>query len=391
VIFSSLSNSPERWNDRSAARVQIRFRGNNRRRLSVGYTRKYLNSQRTTNRSTGGFKEFRITDERLNNMQRVLTAIIIVLCAASLQAAERVRIGYSSISGAYIPIWVAHDGGYFAKEGLEDDIILIPSGTQLAQVTVAGEIDVGSMNGSSAMAAALQGADLKIIGNSGNKMIFSLYVRPEIKTVDALRGKKIGITRFGSAPDISVRYALRKHNINPETDLTLIQLGFMATVAAGLQGGTIQGGVVSPPTQFAVEKAGFKELINITDMDFAFPNPSLVAVGSIIRRRPEVINQFMRAYARGVHRAKTDKEFTYRSMAKYTKIQDSTVLQKAYELYMGKVLEKAPYINMTGLQNALDDLAKTVPAARNAKPEQFVDRRFLDTLDKSGLLRELYP
>ena len=99
----------------------------------------------------------------------------------------------------------------------------------------------------------------------------------------------------------------------------------------------------------------------------------------------------MRAYARGVHRAKTDKEFTYRSMAKYTKIQDSTVLQKAYELYMGKVLEKAPYINMTGLQNALDDLAKTVPAARNAKPEQFVDRRFLDTLDKSGLLRELYP
>ena len=324
-------------------------------------------------------------------MQRVLVVVGILLWAASLHAAERIRIGYSSISGAYIPIWVAHDGGYFSKEGLEDDIVLIPSGTQLAQVTVAGEIDIGSMNGSSAMAAALQGADLKIIGNSGNKMIFSLYVRPEIKTLEALRGKKIGITRFGSAPDISVRYALRKHNINPETDLTLIQLGFMATVAAGLQGGTIQGGVVSPPTQFAVEKAGFKELINITDMDFAFPNPSLVAVGSIIRRRPEVINQFMRAYVRGVHRAKTDKEFTYRSMAKYTKIQDSTVLQKAYELYIGKVLERAPYINMTGLQNALDDLAKTVPAAKNAKPEQFADRRFLDTLDKSGLLKELYP
>src|ERR1043166_5527004 len=323
-------------------------------------------------------------------MKHFLIAIVLVLIASYLEAAERIRIGYSSISGAYIPIWVAHDGGYFAKEGLQDDIILIPSGTQLAQVTVAGEIDIGSLNGSSAMAAALQGADLKIIGNSGNKMIFSLYVKPEIKTVEALKGKKIGITRYGSAPDISVRYALRKHNINPETDLTLIQLGFMATVAAGLQGGTIQGGVVSPPTQFAVEKAGFKELINVTDMDFAFPNPSLVAVGSIIRRRPEVINQFMRAYVRGVHRAKTDKEFTYRSMAKYTKIQDSTVLQKAYELYMGKVLEKAPYINMTGLQNALDDLAKTVPAAKSAKPEQFVDRRFLDALEKSGLLRELY-
>lgn len=314
-----------------------------------------------------------------------------LLWSGHLHAADRLRIGYSSISGAYTPIWVAHDAGYFAKEGLQDDIILIPSGTQLAQVTVAGEIDIGSLNGSSAIAAALQGADLKIIGNSGNKMVFSLYVRPEIKSVEHLRGKKIGITRFGSAPDISVRYALRKYNINPDKDLTLMQLGFMATVAAGLQGGSIEGGVVSPPTQFAVEKAGFKELISITDMNFAFPNPALVAVGSIIKNRPEVITRFMRAYVRGMHRARTDPQFTLKSMAKYTKIQDAAVLQKAYEFYMSKVLEKAPYINMTGVQNVLDDLVKTVPAAKNAKPEQFVDNRFLDNLEKSGLMKELYP
>jgi NitT/TauT family transport system substrate-binding protein len=324
-------------------------------------------------------------------MKRSLSILLALLWASPLGAADRVRIGYSSISGAYTPIWVAHDAGYFAKEGLQDDIILIPSGTQLAQVTVAGEIDIGSMNGSSAIAAALQGFDLKIIGNSGNKMIFSLYVRPEIKSVEALKGKKIGITRFGSAPDISIRYALKKYNINPEKDLTLIQLGFMATVAAGLQGGSIEGGVVSPPTQFAVEKAGFKELISITDMDFAFPNPALVAVGSIIKTRPDVINRFMRAYTRGVHRARTDREFTYKSLAKYTKIQDAVVLQKAYDFYMSKVLEKAPYVNMVGVQNVLDDLAKTVPAAKNAKPDQFVDHRFLDALDKSGLMKELYP
>jgi len=325
-------------------------------------------------------------------MKRAIFGLLVfLLWITQVSSADRVRIGYSSISGAYTPIWVAHDAGYFAKEGLQDDIILIPSGTQLAQVTVAGEIEIGSLNGSSAIAAALQGADLKIIGNSGNKMVFSLYVRPEIKSVEALKGKKIGITRFGSAPDISVRYALRKYNINPDKDLTLIQLGFMATVAAGLQGGSIEGGVVSPPTQFAVDKAGFKELISITDMDFAFPNPALVAVGPIIRSKPDVINRFIRAYVRGIHRARTDREFTYKSMAKYTKIQDQSVLQKAYDFYMSKVLEKAPYINMTGVQNVLDDLVKTVPAAKSAKPEQFVDMRFLDTLEKSGLLKELYP
>jgi NitT/TauT family transport system substrate-binding protein len=318
-------------------------------------------------------------------MKRAIFGLLVfLLWTTQVSAADRVRIGYSSISGAYTPIWVAHDAGYFAKEGLQDDIILIPSGTQLAQVTVAGEIEIGSLNGSSAIAAALQGADLKIIGNSGNKMVFSLYVRPEIKSVEALKGKKIGITRFGSAPDISVRYALRKYNINPDKDLTLIQLGFMATVAAGLQGGSIEGGVVSPPTQFAVDKAGFKELISITDMDFAFPNPALVAVGPIIRSKPDVINRFIRAYVRGIHRARTDREFTYKSMAKYTKIQDQVVLQKAYDFYMSKVLEKAPYINMTGVQNVLDDLVKTVPAAKNAKPEQFVDMRFLTPWRRAG-------
>ena len=325
-------------------------------------------------------------------MKHIMFAIAVTaLCLSGVHAADRIRIGYSSISGAYTPIWVAHDAGFFAKEGLQDDIILIPSGTQLAQVTVAGEIDIGSLNGSSAIAAALSGADLKIIGNSGNKMVFSLYVRPEIKNVDGLRGKKIGITRFGSAPDISVRYALRQHNINPDKDLTMIQLGFMATVAAGLQGGSIEGGVVSPPTQFAIDKAGFKELISITDMDYAFPNPALVAVGSIIRSKPDVINRFMRAYTRGVHKARTDREFTYKSLAKYTKINDQVVLQKAYDFYMTKVLEKTPAINMAGVVNVLEDLAKTVPAAKNAKPEQFVDMRFLDTLEKSGLLKELYP
>ena len=213
---------------------------------------------------------------------RCLALVIWVLCAGQVLAADRVRIGYSSISGAYTPIWVAHEGGYFAKEGLQDDIILIPSGTQLAQVTVAGEIDIGSLNGSSAIAAALQGADLKIIGNSGNKMVFSLFVRPEIKSVEQLKGKKIGVTRFGSAPDISVRYALRKYNINPDKDLTLIQLGFMATVAGGLQGGSIEGGVVSPPTQFAVEKAGFKcrlgNRIPVSNQFFGVGDPQLSLV-----------------------------------------------------------------------------------------------------------------
>jgi ABC-type nitrate/sulfonate/bicarbonate transport system substrate-binding protein len=325
-------------------------------------------------------------------MKRViLGALVLLFLAAPLSwAAERIRIGYSSISGSYMGLWVAHDAGLFAREGLEDQLILIPSGSQLAQVVVAGEVDVAALNGSSAMAAALQGADIKVVGNTTNKLIFSIFVRPEIKTIEGLKGKKIGVTRFGSATDISARYALRKYNLDPQKDVTILQMGAMSSIMGGLQGGSIDAGLVSPPTLFAVEKLGFKELVNITDMNIAFPNPSLIVQGGIMRRKPELVDKFMRAYTRGIHRAQTDRALTLKSIAKYTKIEDPFLLQKAYDLYVGKVLERAPYINMVGMQNALDDLAKTTPAAKNAKPEQFIEMRFLDNLEKGGLLKELY-
>ncbi|HXG53515.1 MAG TPA: ABC transporter substrate-binding protein [candidate division Zixibacteria bacterium] len=305
-------------------------------------------------------------------------------------AAEPIRIGYSSISGSYLGLWVAHDAGFFAREGLEDQMILIPSGSQLAQVVTAGEVDVAALNGSSTMAAAMQGADIKIIGNTTNKLIFSIYARPEIKTVEGLKGRKIGVTRFGSATDIAARFALRKNNLDPQKDVTILQMGAMSSIMGGLQGGSIDAGLVSPPTLFAVEKLGFKELVSVTDMNLAFPNPSLVVQGGIMRKKPGLVDRFLRAYARGIHRARTDRESTLKTIARYTKLEDPAILQKAYDLYVGKVLEKAPYINMEGMRNALNDLAKTVAAARDARPEQFIDMRFLDKLEKSGLLEELY-
>ncbi len=325
-------------------------------------------------------------------MQRVTigATLAFLLWAFTALAAERMRIGYSSISGAYVGIWVAHDAGFFAREGLDDQIILIPNGTQLAQVTVAGEVDLASLGGAAAISAALNGADFKVIGNNVNKLIFSMYGRPDIKRVEDLKGKKIGITRIGTSADISARYALRQHNLDPQKDVMLLQLGAVSSIAAALRAGSIDAGMVSPPTLFLMEKLGFKELASITDMNLAFPNPAMIVLGDIIRKKPDLIDRFMRAYVRGVHRARTDREFTIKSYAKYTTVQDTAVLQKAYDFYVDKIVEKAPYINMTGMQNALDEVGKTIPAAKNARPEQFVDLRFLDRLEKSGLLNELY-
>jgi NitT/TauT family transport system substrate-binding protein len=325
-------------------------------------------------------------------MKRIglLAILLSVLCAVPGLAADRLRIAYSSISAAYAGIWVARDAGFFAKEGLEDQIIFIPSATQLAQVLVAGDVDVASLGGGPVMAASLSGADLKVIGNNVNKLIFSIHTKPEVKSLEELRGKRIAVSRFGSSADVAARAALRKFHMDPTKDVNLMQLGTMSNMFGALKSGAVEASVVSPPTQFMSEKMGFKEIVNITEMDLAYPNPSMAVPGDLTRKKPDLIDRFLRAYVRGMHRAKTDRESTIKTLAKYTTITDTVILNRAYDFYMGNILERAPNINMKGMQNALDDVARTVPAAKSAKPEQFVDLRFLDRLEKSGLLRELY-
>jgi NitT/TauT family transport system substrate-binding protein len=305
-------------------------------------------------------------------------------------AADRLRIAYSSISAAYAGIWVARDAGFFAKEGLEDQIIFIPSATQLAQVLVAGDVDIASLGGGPVMAASLSGADLKVIGNNVNKLIFSIHTKPDVKSLEELRGKRIAVSRFGSSADVAARAALRKHNMDPAKDVTLMQLGTMSNMFGALKSGAVEASVVSPPTQFLSEKMGFKEIISITEMDLAYPNPSMAVSGELIRKKPDLIDRFMRAYVRAMQRARADRDGTIKTLAKYTTVSDSVILNRTYDFYMNKVLERAPYINIQGMQNALDDVARTVPAAKTAKPEQFVDLRFLERIEKSGLLKELY-
>jgi NitT/TauT family transport system substrate-binding protein len=318
-----------------------------------------------------------------------LSALLLISFSQGF-AADRLRIAYSSISAAYMGIWIAQDAGYFIKEGLDSQIIFIGSATQLAQVLVAGDVDIASLGGGPVMAASLSGADLKVIGNNVNKLIFSLHVKPEIKSIEELRGKRIAVSRFGSSSDVAARTALRKYNLDPSKDVNLMQLGTMSNMFGALKSGAVEASMVSPPTQFMSEKLGFKELLSVTEMNLAYPNPAMAVSGELIRKKPDLIDRFMRAYVRGMHRAKIDRQSTIKTLAKYTTITDTAILNRAYDFYMGKILERAPYIDMQGMQNALDDVARTVPAAKSAKPEQFVDLRFLERIEKSGLLKELY-
>jgi len=258
----------------------------------------------------------------------IIAILLTSLFSSRAQAADRLRIAYSSISAAYLGIWAARDAGQFAREGFDDQVIFIPSATQLAQVLVAGDVDIASLGGAPVMAAALSGADIKVIGNNVNKLIFSLHTKPEIKSIEELRGKRIAVSRFGSAADIAARTVLRKHNMDPNKDVILMQLSTMANMFGALKSGAVEASLVSPPTQFLSEKMGFKEIASVTDMDLAYPNPSMAVPGDLIRKRPDILDRFLRAYVRGVHRARTDRDGAIRTLAKYTAISDAAILNR---------------------------------------------------------------
>ena len=311
--------------------------------------------------------------------------------SSSVAAQTVMRIAYGSISGNYLPLWVAADTGAFKEVGLEAQTLYIGSGTLLTQALIAGDVQIGFSNGGAAIRATQSGADLAIIGISVDRFIFSLISKPEIRTMADLKGKKIGVTRFGSATDISARIALERNSLVPGKDVTLLQLGGIGEILAGLRGGSIDAGILSPPTMWRAEKFGFRELFDITAMGIPYPNPAIVTTRTYIRSHTEDINKFMRAYAIGARRMKTNEALAKKALIKYTRTEDPEIIDRVYQFYALKVLQKAPYITPAAVKSAIDEVAATTPQVKSVPATTFYDDHFVKELETSGFLQKLYP
>ena len=305
-------------------------------------------------------------------------------------AADRLRIAYSSISGAYTGIWVAHDAGFFAKEGLEDQIIFIPSATQLAQVTVAGDVDIASLGGGPMIAAVLSGADLE-------------SVRQQRQQDDLLDPHQARSQKH--------RRAARQTHRGQPVWLQLRRLGALRLAqiqhrpaerrdpdAVGLHVEHVRRAQIRRhrrPRGFAADSISLGEnrLQRARERHRHGFRLSQSGDGGLWRVNPQEArpDRSLHARLRARHASRKNGPRVHdQNLGKIHHGHRPGAARKTYDFYMGKVLERAPYINMQGMQNAIDDLARTLPAAKNAKPEQFVDLRFLDRLEKSGLLKELY-
>lgn len=319
--------------------------------------------------------------------------LVVFLCIAMLPgvtlARDRLAHGYTSASGVFAGLWVAQEGKIFEKYDIDSQLVLIASGSLMVQAMLGGELPIAGAAGSAAVDASLGGADIVMFGSMVNVPAFYIMALPEIKTVKDLRGKTVGVTRFGSSTDFTMRYLLRKEGLEPGKDVTLIQTGDLFAAAAMLRTRAIVAAPFSSPTNLRAEEAGARVLMNMGKAGVYFPHDAFMARRSFINANADLVRRFLKAYGEAVHRLFTDKELSRRAIARYARAQDDRTLNAVHQ-YALDYVDKIPYNSREAVQEVLNQAAVRNPKAKDAKPESFYDDRFVKELDAQGFYKQLW-
>jgi NitT/TauT family transport system substrate-binding protein len=299
-----------------------------------------------------------------------------VVLATDVAAQNRpIKVAYSAISAGIGGLWLTHEQGLFKKHGLDSSLIYFRSGTTATQALLAGEIQFGHLAPGAIMTAWAQGADFVWIGTTTHKMVFTLVAEPGIARGEGLKGKKIGITRLGSAADLAARTALEHLGLTTK-DVSLISMGGIPEILTGLRAGAVQAGILSPPFSTAALEAGYKRLVFIPDLGKEFTFSGIAAKGDYIAGSPQTAQAFMAALTEGANIYKEDTKAALKVLKKYVGVDNERLLEAGYREY-ATALTSPPYPSMKGLEAVRESLVDTAPTLKNADLRKFVDDRFV--------------
>jgi NitT/TauT family transport system substrate-binding protein len=322
-------------------------------------------------------------------MKAVAFAVALVLVQTySLPAqTKRIPVAFSAVSATQTALYIAKEAGIFEKHGLAADLVYVSSGTRVAQTLIAREFPV-ALAGGAIVNANLAGGDIVVVGGVVNVPSFYFMVHPSIKRVEDLKGKAVGITRYGSSTDYTVRYFLKKSGLEPDRDVKILQMGGQPEILAGVQAGAIQGGIFSSPAEYKARKAGFVQLVDTSKIGLDYPTVSIVSTRSYVKIDPATVKNFLMGYSEGVSRLFKDKELAMKVIGKYTRTEDREVLAAAYS-YATNFVEKTPRLPYKAIDMILAQTAETDPKAKGRKAEEFIDPTFYNELERSGFFKSL--
>ena len=313
----------------------------------------------------------------------------------SSDAQDKLRVGLSSVSATSGSIWVAEEKGLFKKHGIDAEVIIIGGGaSRVVSSLLAGEIQFSVGGGDSVIRAALRGADPVLTASPLKTGLQRLMVRPDIKSPAELKGKRVGITRFGSASHWVLQLFLRKWGMRSE-DIQILQLGSSPAMLASLENAGIDGAVFTIPTFFVAEDRGYRILADPIEMDIYYLQNSVDSTKGYLRKQHDVAVRFIKGICEGIAYFEKNKKESIAVLQKKLRIQsaqekDIKYLEASYNLLAHKFYNRVPYANPKAIETTLEFVATEEPKARGADPKLFVDESIVREVETSGFIKRLY-
>ncbi len=311
--------------------------------------------------------------------------------AAAVSAAvpTPIKVGYPSPSASMYPLFVTKEAKLFEKHGLDADLVYV-QGVQMVQVHTAGQLDFTTTSGIVTLQSSVSGSDLILLANSIERHLMKVMGHPSLTGPADLKGKSIAVTRFGSLTDLALRPILDKWKLDPNKDVSLVQIGRLSDIVPAIQQKRVAAGMLSFPTTFHAEKLGLKTLYDLSESDLEVPTTTVAVSRAYANKNRDLVMRFLRAYVEGTHRLLTDREMGIRALRRYGGVQDTELLAATYDLFSAKYIKKVPTITASAVQNALNIVAESNPKAKNFKPEQVMDTSYLDEHERTGFIKQLW-
>ena len=302
----------------------------------------------------------------------------------------KVTTSYVSDSAGVLPLWLAKEAGIFARNGLDVQAVRVHASVGVMAL-MSGELQFVLASGPVVVDSALRGSNVVYIAGGMSTLDFVLVTRPEIKTAEQLKGSTVGLSAFRGANPTATRFALQKLGLGPK-DVSLIVVGGTNERIASLRLGKIQGTLFSPPQNITAQREGFNALADVAELGLPFVHIGVATTRTFIRDNPDIVRRYVKSHIEAIAAMKTDREMAIKTLTKYLgQIKDRDVLVKSYEAAApDNRISRKQYPYLAGLQVALDLLSEENPKAKNARPEDFVDSRFIKELDDSGTIDSLY-
>jgi NitT/TauT family transport system substrate-binding protein len=315
---------------------------------------------------------------------------LIFLGPGSLQAAEKFTTIHSSRVMSQSMPWIAQEAGLFKKYDLDFQLVYLVSSGLVTAALLGGDAQMTLTGGVGNVRGYVQGAtDLVFIGSVKNFMTQTIVAGGAIKRPEDLKGKKIAVTRIGSNSHYFTIQALRRFNMEPGRDFSFVQTGGDPESLMALVGGGIDVACLTAPNDAQAIAQGYHYVVYGPDLKIPYAAATFVTRHSIIAQRPQVVGQFMHAMAEAAKILHTDREFVYKVIGKQLRLTDRRVLDAGYNAEI-QALEPRLAIKNESLQAILDEVAATDSRAKKVKPQELIDTRYLDEMEKSGFFDQLW-